>query len=71
MKVINSNNVEHVLALGSNFSSEADSHLVCMQKEEGDYQTQAINIENTTRRGKLYLSVLYTKFLFVIKIFRN
>ncbi|GIY15623.1 zinc finger FYVE domain-containing protein 9 [Caerostris darwini] len=50
MKVLNSNNVEHVLALGSNFSTEADSHLVCMQKEEGDYQTQAINIENTTRR---------------------
>ncbi|KFM81824.1 Zinc finger FYVE domain-containing protein 9, partial [Stegodyphus mimosarum] len=50
MKVLNSNNVEHVLALGSNFSTEADSHLVCMQKEEGDYQTQAISIENTTRR---------------------
>ncbi|XP_054709295.1 zinc finger FYVE domain-containing protein 9-like [Uloborus diversus] len=50
MKVLNSNNVEHVLALGSNFSTKADSHLVCMQKEEGDYQTQAINIENTTRR---------------------
>lgn len=51
MKILNNNNVEHVLALGSNFSTEADSHLVCMQKEEGDYQTQAINIENTTRKG--------------------
>lgn len=50
MKVINSNNVEHVLALASNFSTEADSHLVCMQKDDGDYQTQAINIENTPRR---------------------
>lgn len=57
MKVLNSNNVEHVLALGSNFSSEADSHLVCMQKEEGDYQTQAINIENTTRRGNTSLHI--------------
>ncbi|GFV83067.1 zinc finger FYVE domain-containing protein 9 [Trichonephila clavipes] len=59
MKVLNSNNVEHVLALGSNFSTEADSHLVCMQKEEGDYQTQAINIENTTRRGDYVYFVLY------------
>ncbi|KAG8194458.1 hypothetical protein JTE90_011066 [Oedothorax gibbosus] len=50
IKILNNNNVEHVLALGSNFSTEADSHLVCMQKEEGDYQTQAINIENTTRK---------------------
>ncbi|XP_042896619.1 zinc finger FYVE domain-containing protein 9 [Parasteatoda tepidariorum] len=50
MKVLKTNNVEHVLPLGSNFSTEADSHLVCMQKEEGEYQTQAINIENTVRK---------------------
>lgn len=58
MKVLKTNNVEHVLPLGSNFSTEADSHLVCMQKEEGDYQTQAINIENTVRKGKYALIIV-------------
>lgn len=49
MKVLN-NTHDHVLALASNFSSEADSHLVCVQNEDGNYQTQAINIQNTPRR---------------------
>jgi len=49
MKAINNSN-DHVLALGSNFSSEADSHLVSIQNEEGSYQTQAINIQNKPRK---------------------
>ncbi|XP_023225327.1 zinc finger FYVE domain-containing protein 9-like [Centruroides sculpturatus] len=49
MKVLSNSN-DHVLALASNFSSEADSHLVCIQNEDGNYQTQAINIQNTPRR---------------------
>ncbi|XP_059146860.1 zinc finger FYVE domain-containing protein 9-like isoform X2 [Physella acuta] len=48
MKVVRSSN-EHVMALGSSFSSEADSHLVCIQNEDGNYQTQAINIQNKPR----------------------
>ncbi|XP_005107726.1 uncharacterized protein LOC101855213 isoform X2 [Aplysia californica] len=48
MKVVRNSN-EHVMALGSSFSSEADSHLVCIQNEEGNYQTQAINIQNKPR----------------------
>lgn len=42
MKVLNSTN-GHVLALGADFSTLADSHLVCMQNDDGSYQTQAIN----------------------------
>ncbi|XP_037386710.1 zinc finger FYVE domain-containing protein 16 [Talpa occidentalis] len=39
MKVINSSN-EHVISIGASFSTEADSHLVCVQND-GGYQTQA------------------------------
>ncbi|XP_023585235.1 zinc finger FYVE domain-containing protein 16 isoform X2 [Trichechus manatus latirostris] len=39
MKVINSSN-EHVISIGASFSTEADSHLVCVQND-GVYQTQA------------------------------
>ncbi len=51
-----------VLALGANFSPKADSHLVAVQRDEdepsrnpmnqSDYETQAINIQNKTRKGK-------------------
>ncbi|XP_076341501.1 uncharacterized protein LOC143242029 isoform X2 [Tachypleus tridentatus] len=47
VKVLNSNN-ENVLAMGTNFSKDADSHLVCVQNSEGVYQTQAINIQNVS-----------------------
>lgn len=49
MKVVNDSN-EHVMAMGAGFSTEADSHLVCLQNEEGNYQTQAINIQNKPRQ---------------------
>ncbi|XP_781105.3 uncharacterized protein LOC575625 isoform X1 [Strongylocentrotus purpuratus] len=49
MKVLNNSN-EHVMALAAVFSPEADSHLVCMQNEQGTYQTQAINIQNKPRK---------------------
>lgn len=39
MKVISSSN-EHVISIGASFSTEADSHLVCVQND-GVYQTQA------------------------------
>ncbi|XP_028966343.1 zinc finger FYVE domain-containing protein 9 [Galendromus occidentalis] len=35
---------ENILAIGSNFSSAADSHLVCIQGEDGSFQSQTINI---------------------------
>ncbi|CAD5110939.1 DgyrCDS294 [Dimorphilus gyrociliatus] len=45
---------EHVVAMATSFSNEADSHLVCMQCLEGvdlgTYSTQAINIEKRARR---------------------
>jgi Domain of unknown function (DUF3480) len=50
MKVVN-NSDDHVLAIGASFSVAADSHLVCLQNDEGNYQTQAINIQNRPRRG--------------------
>ncbi len=40
------------MALGANFSMEADSHLVCIQNDDGNYQTQAINIQNKPRKGQ-------------------
>lgn len=54
MKVI-SNSDDHVMALGASFSMVADSHLVCLQSEDGIYQTQAINIQNRPRRGQFKL----------------
>lgn len=47
-KVINAAN-EHVISIGARFSSEADSHLVCFQNEEGNYQTQANSMPGKTR----------------------
>ena len=47
--MINNSN-DHVMGLGANFSMEADSHLVCIQNEDGNYQTQAINIQNKPRK---------------------
>lgn len=43
-----------LLAFGANFSSVADSHLVCVQstKDDGNYNTQAINIHNKPRQSK-------------------
>ncbi|XP_016085333.1 zinc finger FYVE domain-containing protein 16 [Sinocyclocheilus grahami] len=49
LKVVNSSN-EHVISFGACFSTEADSHLVCMQNEDGSYQTQANSIPGKTRR---------------------
>jgi MAD (mothers against decapentaplegic) interacting protein len=49
LKALNTSN-ETVLALGSNFSMSADSHLVAIQGEDGSYQTQAINILNKERK---------------------
>ena len=50
MKVLDSSD-DHVLAFGGSFSMAADSHLVCIQNDDGQYQTQAINIQNRPRRG--------------------
>uniref|UniRef100_A0A8D3AJ92 FYVE-type domain-containing protein n=1 Tax=Scophthalmus maximus TaxID=52904 RepID=A0A8D3AJ92_SCOMX len=47
-KVVNASN-EHVISIGASFSSEADSHLVCIQNEEGNYQTQANSMPGKTR----------------------
>ena len=51
MKAINKSN-EHVLAGGACFNEKADSHLVCVQNDDGNYQTQAISIHNQPRKGK-------------------
>ncbi|XP_035246923.1 zinc finger FYVE domain-containing protein 16 isoform X2 [Anguilla anguilla] len=49
LKVVNSSN-EHVISMGANFSTEADSHLVCFQNEDGNYQTQANSMLGKTRQ---------------------
>ncbi|ERE81688.1 zinc finger FYVE domain-containing protein 16 [Cricetulus griseus] len=48
MKVINSSN-EHVISIGASFSTEADSHLVCVQND-GVYQTQANSATGQPRK---------------------
>lgn len=53
MKTLN-NSSEHILAFGGNFSSQADSHLVCIQNKNGTsentYTTHAININHKPRK---------------------
>ncbi|TNM87339.1 hypothetical protein fugu_005560 [Takifugu bimaculatus] len=49
IKAINKSN-EHVLAFGACFNEAADSHLICVQGEDGQYQTQAISIHNQPRK---------------------
>ena len=50
MKALNKSN-EHVLAMGASFNVAADSHLICVQGDDGEYQTQAISIHNQPRKG--------------------
>ncbi|XP_076837820.1 zinc finger FYVE domain-containing protein 9 isoform X2 [Brachyhypopomus gauderio] len=49
MKAMNKSN-EHVLAMGACFNQRADSHLVCVQNDDGNYQTQAISIHHQPRK---------------------
>ncbi|CDQ65354.1 unnamed protein product [Oncorhynchus mykiss] len=49
MKALNKSN-EHVLAMGASFNVAADSHLICVQGDDGEYQTQAISIHNQPRK---------------------
>ncbi|KAI3368835.1 hypothetical protein L3Q82_025815 [Scortum barcoo] len=48
MKALNKSN-EHVLAIGACFNETADSHLICVQGDDG-YQTQAISIHSQPRK---------------------
>ncbi|XP_074593974.1 smad anchor for receptor activation [Brevipalpus obovatus] len=47
MKAISTSN-EHVLSFGGNFDMEADSHLTCIQNDDGQYHTQTITITPDT-----------------------
>lgn len=49
MKAMNKSN-EHVLAMGACFNDRGDSHLVCVQNDDGNYQTQAISIHHQPRK---------------------
>lgn len=49
VKIINSSN-EHVISMGASLSKEADSHLVCMQNDDGVYQTQANSFTGKPRK---------------------
>uniref|UniRef100_A0A8C2HHL7 Zinc finger, FYVE domain containing 9a n=1 Tax=Cyprinus carpio TaxID=7962 RepID=A0A8C2HHL7_CYPCA len=49
VKAMNKSN-EHVLAMGACFNERADSHLVCVQNDDGNYQTQAISIHHQPRK---------------------
>lgn len=50
MKAMSKSN-DHVLAMGACFNDHADSHLVCIQNDDGNYQTQAISIHHQPRKG--------------------
>ncbi|XP_061594112.1 zinc finger FYVE domain-containing protein 9 [Cololabis saira] len=49
MKALSKSN-EQVLAIGACFNETADSHLICVQTDDGQYQTQAISIHNQPRK---------------------
>ncbi|KAJ3595527.1 hypothetical protein NHX12_004830, partial [Muraenolepis orangiensis] len=49
MKAMNKSN-DHVLAMGACFNHRADSHLVCVQNDDGNYHTQAISIHHQPRK---------------------
>ncbi|KAM6475251.1 zinc finger FYVE domain-containing protein 16 [Liasis olivaceus] len=49
MKVMNTSN-EHVISIGASFNSQADSHLVCVQNDDGVYQTQANSATGQPRK---------------------
>ncbi|XP_023556725.1 zinc finger FYVE domain-containing protein 16 isoform X2 [Octodon degus] len=55
MKVLNSSN-EHVISIGASFSAEADSHLVCVQRD-GAYHTQASSVPGHPRRDGLMVQI--------------
>ncbi|TMS20442.1 Zinc finger FYVE domain-containing protein 9 [Larimichthys crocea] len=56
MKALNKSN-EHVLAIGACFNETADSHLICVQGDDGQYQTQAISIHNQPRKDGLMVQI--------------
>uniref|UniRef100_A0A3Q2VBB3 Zinc finger, FYVE domain containing 9a n=1 Tax=Haplochromis burtoni TaxID=8153 RepID=A0A3Q2VBB3_HAPBU len=58
MKAMNKSN-EHVLAMGACFNDRADSHLVCVQNDDGNYQTQAISIHHQPRKGTSFISCFF------------
>lgn len=62
MKALNKSN-EHVLAIGACFNESADSHLICVQGEDGQYQTQAISIHNQPRKGEWQPKSLLEKYV--------
>lgn len=59
MKAMNKSN-EHVLAMGACFNDRADSHLVCVQNDDGNYQTQAISIHHQPRKGANHSTRLFS-----------
>ncbi|ETE66135.1 Zinc finger FYVE domain-containing protein 16, partial [Ophiophagus hannah] len=56
MKVINTSN-EHVISIGASFNSQADSHLVCVQNEDGVYQTQANSATGHPRKNGIMVQI--------------
>ncbi|XP_061652950.1 zinc finger FYVE domain-containing protein 9 isoform X2 [Phyllopteryx taeniolatus] len=56
MKAMNKSN-EHVLAMGACFNERADSHLVCVQNDDGNYQTQAISIHHQPRKDGVMIQI--------------
>ncbi|XP_043920161.1 zinc finger FYVE domain-containing protein 16 isoform X2 [Protopterus annectens] len=49
VKIMKSSN-EHVISMGASLSAEADSHLVCVQNDDGVYQTQANSFTGNPRK---------------------
>ena len=49
---------DHVISLAASFSPMADAHLVCLQTDDGSYQTQAINIHTRPRKGNSFSKTL-------------
>lgn len=50
MKVVGASQ-ECVVAFGASFSTLADSHIVCIQNEDGSYTSRTMNIRDQQRTG--------------------
>lgn len=50
MKVVGASQ-ECVVAFGASFSTQADSHIVCMQNPDGSYASRTMNIRDQQRTG--------------------
>ena len=66
MKVVGASQ-ECVIAFGASFSTLADSHIVCIQNEDGTYTSRTMNIRDQQRTGRLLFEILVVWFVYLFR----